>query len=172
MTAEQQGGNVCDEQVFDKLFRAHAKELYRYLYYRFGASASPQDMVQEAFIKLWNNCLKVPLEKARAFLYTVANNQTLNDLAKQKTVLTYQKMEASDSLSESPADVLEGKEYMDRLQSAIEGLHPDQRTAFLLNRIENKTHQEIADLMGMPRKTVEKKIYAAVKNLQEKIGKI
>jgi RNA polymerase sigma-70 factor (ECF subfamily) len=172
MTSEQQPDNVCNEQVFKKLFLDHAKDLYRYLYYRFGARANPQDMVQEAFIKLWNNCLRVPLEKARAFLYTVANNQTLNDLAKEKTALDYRAQVNPNQFSESPNDLLEEKEYLERLQAAIEGLPPDQRAAFMLSRVENKTHQEIAEIMGQPRKTVEKKIYAAVRALQEKLGKI
>jgi RNA polymerase sigma-70 factor (ECF subfamily) len=171
MTAEQPD-NVCNEQVFKNLFQTHSKDLYRYLYYRFGAQANPQDMVQEAFIKLWNNCLRVTREKARAFLFTVASNQTLNDLARTKTALDYRGKADPHQYSESPEDILEEKEYMDRLQSALEELHPDQRAAFLLNRIENKTHQEIAEIMDMPRKTVEKKIYAAVKALREKMFRI
>lgn len=164
--------NVCNEQVFKGLFEAHAKDLYRYLYYRFGARANAQDMVQEAFIKLWDNCIRVPFAKARAFLFTVANNQTLNELAKEKTALNYRGSANPNPLAETPTDLLEEKEYMERLQAAIEGLPPDQRAAFLLNRVENKTHQEIATIMEMPRKTVEKKIYAAVRTLQEKVGRI
>ena len=81
--------NICDEKLFNNLFRKHAKEIHDFLYYKYGADNYPKDLVQDAFIKLWNNCEKIVPEKARSFLFTVANNQVLNDLSKKKTVLKY-----------------------------------------------------------------------------------
>ncbi len=58
---------------------------------------------------------------------------------------------------------------MERLQKAIEDLSEEQRVTFLLNRIEGKKHQEIADMLGISRKAVEKRIYTAVKILKQKL---
>lgn len=163
---------VCNERMFQKIFEANSRDLHRFLYYKYGQDNNPQDLVQEAFIKLWNNCMNVLPEKARAFLFTVANNQMLNELAKKKTALAYSQQKAKDYTHESPEFILEGNEYMSRLQRALEDLPPEQRTAFLLNRIEGKKHQEIAEMMGISRKAVEKRIYAALSMLREKIGNI
>lgn len=78
---------ICDEKVFNELFKLHSKDLYKFLYYKYGSDNNPADLVQEAFIKLWNHCHKVLPEKARSFLFTVANNQMLNELAKKKDCL-------------------------------------------------------------------------------------
>lgn len=164
--------NVCEEGVFDRLFKKHAQELYKFLYYKFGEDNNPQDLVQEAFIKLWNNCHKVTIDKARSYLFTVANNQMLNELAKKKTVLKYNKEPVKSYTIESPDYVMEETEYMDRLQQALESLTEDQRVTFLLNRIEGKKHQEIAELLGISRKAVEKRIYTAVAILRKKVGNI
>jgi RNA polymerase sigma factor (sigma-70 family) len=129
-------GGVCDENVFQGIFEANSKDLYRFLYYKYGQDNNPQDLVQDAFIKLWNNCKQVLPEKARAFLFTVANNQMLNELAKKKTALAYSRERPKDYTHESPEFILEENEYMARLQRAIEELTPEQRAAFLLNRIE------------------------------------
>lgn len=162
--------NVCEEEVFNNLFKIHSKDLYKFLYYKYGDDNNPKDLVQEAFIKLWSNCAKVPAEKARAFLFTVANNQMLNELAKKKTVIKYAQEKPKSYTHETPQFKLEEDEYLNKLQNAIESLTEQQRVAFLLNRIEGKKHQEIAEMLGISRKAVEKRIYTALDTLREKIG--
>lgn len=164
--------NVCDEKVFDELFRTHSKDLANFLYYKYGADNNPKDLVQDAFIKLWDKCKKVTPEKARSFLFTVANNQMLNELAKKKTVLNYNLQKQKVHTEESPQYIMEENEFMQRLQQAIENLTEEQRVTFLLNRIEDKKHQEIADLLGISRKAVEKRIYKTLAILREKVGNI
>ncbi len=164
--------NICEEKLFNELFRAHSKNLHDFLYYKYGKENNPQDLVQEAFLKLWNNCHNVIPEKVRSFLFTVANNQMLNELSKKKTVLTYSQQKPKQHTIESPEYILEEKEYMDKLQNAIENLSEAQRTAFLLNRIEGKKHKEIAEMLGISRKAVEKRIYTALNILREQIGDI
>jgi RNA polymerase sigma factor (sigma-70 family) len=169
---ENQGENICEEKLFNTLFQLHSTDLYRFLYYKYGPQNNPKDLVQEAFIKLWDNCHKVLPSKARSFLFTVANNRMLNDLAKKKTVLKYSQERPKGHTVESPEYIMEENEYMSRLQAAIESLTEDQRVTFLLNRIEGKKHQEIADMLGISRKAVEKRIYTALTIIQEKVGKI
>lgn len=76
--------HVCDEPVFRSIFERYSRDLYNFLYYKYGAENNPEDLMQEAFARLWNNCKKVSPEKAKSFLFTVANNQMLNDLARKK----------------------------------------------------------------------------------------
>lgn len=165
------GETVCQEKVFNELFKTHSRDLYNFLYYKYGEENNPADLVQEAFIKLWDNCQKVLPEKARAFLFTVANNQMLNDLARKKTVLKYH-LESRETVSfQSPEFVLEETEYMERLQRAISELTEEQRVTFLLSRIEGKKHREIAEMLGISQKAVEKRIYTAVAMITQKVGK-
>lgn len=164
--------NICEEKRFNEIFKIHAKDLYNFMFYKYGEDNNPEDLVQEAFIKLWDNCHKVLPEKARAFLFTVANNQMLNELSKKKTVMRYKQEKHKAYTIESPEYIMEEDEYMKRLQSAIESLTDDQRVTFLLNRIEDKKHEEIAKMLGISRKAVEKRIYKAVEIITKKIGKI
>lgn len=162
--------NVCEERLYNELFRMYSKDLHDFLYYKFGKENNPKDLVQEAFLKLWNNCHKVTREKAKSFLFTVANNQMLNELSKKKTVLTYAQQKPKKYTHESPEYLMEENEYMDKLQNAIENLTEEQRVAFLLNRIEGKKHKEIAEILGISRKAVEKRIYKALDKLREQVA--
>lgn len=164
--------NVCNERVFQKLFETHAKDLYKFLYYKYGSDNNPQDLVQEAFVKLWNNCGKVIPEKARSFLFTVANNQMLNELAKKGTALAYSREPQKEFTNESPEYIFEENEYKLKVEKALAALTPEQRTAFMLNRVEGKKHKEIAEMLGISQKAVEKRIYTALSILREKIGDV
>ncbi len=169
---EKAEDNICEESLFSELFRKHSKDLHDFLYYKYGKENNPKDLVQEAFLKLWNNCHKVALEKARSFLFTVANNQMLNELSKKKTVLNYTLQKPKHHTIESPEYIMEGNEYMDTLQRAIENLTEAQRTTFLLNRIEGKKHKEIAEMLGISSKAVEKRIYTTLNILRRQVGDI
>lgn len=164
--------NICEESLFKELFKKHSKDLHDYLYYRFGAENNPKDLVQEAFIKLWDNCHKITVEKAKSFLFTVATNKMINELSKKKTVLNYARQKPKDYTHESPEYVMQENEYMAKLQQAIENLTEEQRVTFLLNRIEGKKHKEIAELLGISRKTVEKRIYSALDKLRKHVDGI
>ena len=164
--------NVCEENLFNELFETHSKDLYNFLYYKYGPDNNPQDLVQEAFIKLWNNCHKVIKDKAKAFLFTIANNQMLSELSKKKTAKTYAEEKPISYSTETPAFVLEEKEYGEKVSQALAALTEDQRVTFMLNRVEGKKHQEIADMLGISRKAVEKRIYTALAKLREKIDEL
>ena len=46
-------------------------------------------------------------------------------------------------------------------EKVLSSLKPEQREAFMLSKIEGKTHQQIAELIGVTKKVVEHRIYAA-----------
>ena len=71
--------------------------------------------------------------------------------------------------NESPEFLMQENEYMIELQKAISNLTEAQRSAFLLNRIEGKKHKEIAVLLNISTKAVEKRIYGALKRLRKDI---
>lgn len=160
--------NVCEERVFSTLFRANSKTVFNYIYYKFGNEEKAHDAVQEAFLKLWENCAKVSPDKAKSYLYTVANNLSLNVIKAEKVRLKH----ADKSLrisNESPEYLLEQKQYQEKLDNALNSLPENQRTTFLLNRIDGKKYTEIAEMEGISVKAVEKRMHLALKSLREQI---
>ncbi len=111
MNNKKDTGNVCKEETFNQIFKSYAKDLHDFLYYKFGETNNPQDIVQVAFEKLWKNCNNVNPEKAKSFLFTVANNEMLNSISRNKTVLNYNKQNIKNYTHESPEFLLEEKEY-------------------------------------------------------------
>lgn len=163
--------NVCDEQVYSEVFRTHSKTIFNYIYYKFGNEEKAHDAVQEAFVKLWENCAKVAPEKAKAFVYKVANNLYLNVIKAEKVRLKYKDPEATIT-REDPAFLMEEQEFKQKLEAALAALPENQRTTFLLNRIDGKKYREIAEMEGVSVKAIEKRMHLALKSLREDIDGI
>jgi len=164
--------NVCNPKIFEKLFKTYSKALKRFLYFKFGDLESAEDVMQEAFIKLWSNCKKVEFEKAKSFLYTVGNNLFINIKKHEKVVRNHQKQIKTYNNDESPQYLLEEKEFYVKIKKTIEALPEKQRVVFLMSRIEKKKYKEIAEELGLSVKAVEKRMHGALIVLREKIGKV
>lgn len=164
--------HICEESIFSSLFEKHSKNLHDFLYYKYGNGLNPRDIVQDAFIKLWENCAKVTPEKAKSFLFTTANNLMLNAYAHKKVVIKYEQTKPISHTNESPEFLMQEDEYRKKLETAIANLTEAQRTAFLLNRVEGKRFKEIAAILEISTKAVEKRIYGALKKLREDIDEL
>ena len=161
---------TCNENTFSKIFKEHVSALRNFLYYKFGDYEQAEDKTQEAFIKLWQNCKDVPVEKAKSFLYTVAKNSSLNEIAHKKIVLEYQKTSNPISkTNENPEFILEQEQFHEKLMTAINNINETQRVAFLMNRIDGKKYHEIADELGISVKAVEKRIHLALLEIKKEI---
>jgi len=161
--------SVCNEKVFSTIYDEYAKDLHDYLYYKYGNQIDINDKVQEAFIKLWEKCKEVIPEKAKGFLFMVAKNMVLNEIKHQKIVLKYQKLKPKDYTNETPEFLMEKEQFLQKFQRALSKLTEEQRIVFLLNKVEGKKHQEIADMLNITKKVVEYRIYTAFKIIKSEI---
>lgn len=164
--------SVCESQNFETLFNDYSESLRNIMYYKCGDVDLANDLVQDAFVKLWKNCSKIVYVKAKSFLYKVANNDLLNHIAHQKVVLKYKQLPHSEIFNQDPQFLIEEKEFMNRLKKAIEDLPEKQRVTFLLSRVDKKSYKEIAEIMGVSVKAIEKRIHYALLSLREQLGNI
>lgn len=159
--------DVCEEKTYHALYREHAPSLFRFLVYKSGDEARARDTVQDSFLKLWERCKEVLPEKAKSFLFTLANNAFLNEVRHEKVKLNYQSAPHSDVNSETPQYKMEYDEYKMRLEDAINALPEGQREVFLLNRVDNHTYKEMAEMLDVSVKAIEKRMHKALKKLKD-----
>ena len=167
---EPDENNVCAENTFQSLFLGLAKPLRNFLIYKGSESGQADDIVQESFIKLWENCKKVIPEKAKSYLYTLASNSFKNEMAHLKVRLKYVNSNpTSDKMIETPEFKMEENEFKERLENAISEMPVTQRDVFLMNRIDKMTYAEIAETLGVSVKAIEKRMGKALKHLRSNI---
>lgn len=165
--------SVCEEKTFRILFDNHSEVIRNFIYYKCGNMQQAEDITQDAFVKLWKNCKKVVFEKAKSFVMKVAQNAFYNEMDHKKVVLKYNAQANPIRIDgQSPEFLIEEKEFMVKLQRSISELPVKQREVFLLSRKDKKTYREIAEMIGLTQKAVERRMHLALVELREKLGDI
>ncbi len=153
------------------IFDQHSETIRNFLYYKCRDLQQAEDLTQDAFIKLWKNCEKVLFEKAKSFVMKVAQNAFYNEVEHKKVILKYNQGAGSiKSFANSPEFIMEEKEFMVKLQRCISDLPDREREVFLLSRKDKKTYREIAEIIGITQKAVERRMSLALRELRDKIG--
>ncbi|MDJ1469915.1 RNA polymerase sigma-70 factor [Cytophagaceae bacterium DM2B3-1] len=127
-----------------------------------------EDIVQEVFIKIWNNRENLQFNfSIKAYLYRSAINSALNYLEKSKKTVTLE----SDSMPEpSHSDVEETfnlKEVETHIQDALNNLPPACKAIFVLSRYEDMSYREIAESLQLSPKTIENQMGKALKLMRD-----
>lgn len=160
--------DICKEFIFSAFFKEQARALRNFLYFRFGDEEMAEDITQDTFLKLWKNCADV--RHPKSFIYTAARNSALNHVASKKIALKYAENNPGRAVdNQAPDYILQEEEFRQKFEKALAGLTEAQRIALLLNRIEGKKYKEIAEILGISVKAVEKRIHGALIALSEKI---
>jgi RNA polymerase sigma-70 factor (ECF subfamily) len=166
----QKKNNICNENIFKKVYDTLALDLRNFLIYKFQDLESAEDVVQESFIKLWHNCEKVSFIKAKSFLFTIANNMFLNIKKHEKIVREFEKKSNQSKYNSiSPEYIMIEEEYAQKLENAINALPEKQKEVFRMSRIEKLKYHEIADKLQVSVKTVEKRMSDALRFLRTQL---
>lgn len=158
-----------DNVGFEQLFDAYCDELRHYIFYKSGDEEVAEDIVQDAFLKIWEMRATVRPETARALLYTIATNQFANKYKRQKLKFKFQQTIVEDRTFETPEFEMEVKEFDRKLQRVLSELGEKSRTVFLMNRMDQMTYNEIANNLNISVKAVEKRMKKALEFVRKEI---
>ncbi len=169
----KENNNLCEESYFSEFYIKNVQSATNFAYYKSGDSDAALDIVQDAFAKIWENCSQIDYTKVKTYLFTTVNNLFLNTVKHQKVVMAFAKdTPALDKTNQSPEYLLEEEEFKIKLQNAIASLSEAQREVFLMNRIDGKKYREIAEILDISQKAVEKRMSGALKILKDQIENI
>lgn len=153
-----------------RVFNEIRVELVSALFYLLGNQEDAQDAAQDAFLKCWRTRQSLDdVQNIRAWIFRVGLN-TAKDLQRsawrrraRPLLGDCAQSSAGDS---SPADALEEKEVLGRLQSALVELRAEEKAVFLLRQNGDLTYEEIAQLRRLPVGTVKTQMRSALQKLR------
>jgi RNA polymerase sigma factor (sigma-70 family) len=156
------------------LYQAHARELHGFARRHVGRQEA-EDVVQDTYLHLLQRGNAATLEHPRAYLFRIAANLAMDLARKTKIRLHYADAGfGHDCNAEAPASpeaAAGGAMELRRLQASLAELPPLCRDAFLLNRIEDLTHAEIASRLGVSERTIDRYIVKAWAHLRGHFGR-
>lgn len=169
---KKQEKSVCEEATFQVLYESHITNVRNFVYYKIGDLDKAEDIAQDAFIKMWQNCKTVVFDTALGFVMTVAKRLFLNMVRHQKVKMNFEKRPQTDRNNQSPEFIAQENEFKAHLENAISSLPEKQREVFLMNRIDKMPYREIAESLEISVKAVEKRMNNCLKNLKNKVKEL
>ncbi len=130
-----------------------------------------QDIAQESFLRLCQNELAdTPAPEIRFWLFRVARNLALNELAKGRTSLKFWQRAAEifNRKNCNPGEQIERNETKNLLLALLDILPEQQRSALLLREREEMSYREIALVLNVSESKVKVDIFRARTKLREK----
>ena len=170
-----------DDAAFKTLFERHFRLAYSVIYRQLGVASEAEDLVQEAFLRVYRAAPKYePTAKFSTWLYTVVTNLCLNykrDRARSKLRLVSSRDDDANPLEQMAQDdqpehdALDQAERTRQVREAIAELPENQRMALILSRYEDKSYEEVAEILGTTVAAVKSLTSRARTTLKEKLAK-
>lgn len=162
-----------DVTAADELIKTYYPEILKYCIWHAPNKTLAEDAVQETFLKAIRYMDKyVHRGMFRAFLYKIASNTCIDMWRKQESIKEVPEgMELGQmEMSYEESGFTEVQALLD-LQRMIRILPEEQREIVILRFGHNLTIREIANILGLPFRTVQSRIRLALKKLKREYGK-
>ena len=156
-------------QEFEQAFDMYYSNVRNFLYYKTSQVELSEDVAQDAFVKLWETRDKIDKSSIKAYVFTIANNLMINKLKRNQLKYRFLKLQDDKKDIKTPQYLMEMKEFDEKLQKALAKLPDGAREVFLMNRIDDLKYREIADMLGLSMKAVEKRMSRALAILRQEI---
>ena len=161
-----------DASAFDVLVIRHQKTIHRVCYRFTGNTEDAADLTQEVFVKAYRSLPKFRGTSAfSTWLYRIAVNACLSFKASRKN-----KMEEWDEDHDIVAGGPSAEETLDALsnarniRAALETLPERQRLTVIMKVLEERTHAEVAEILGSNVGTVKANLFFAIRNLRKQLA--
>jgi len=158
---------ICAEEKFKNVFLQYNTRLQRFLQSKGLNTEEAADMAQDVFMKLWKNCAQVIESSVLSYIFTLANNQRIDEARKVKVRLKFQGQLSNQSNTITPQYSLEEKEFKTKIEDALSSMSLASREVFMMNRFDDMRYADIATTLGISTKAVEKRMSKALNHLRE-----
>lgn len=160
-----------DKQAFAPIINKYKNQLYATILRMTRNPQDAQDLVQDAFIKVYRNLDKYDGSGAfGGWLYRVAINHCMDEFRKKSySTIQIEVDEAKVVNREHPEVVFLKKEKSRQLERLIATLPEDERLIILLRYINEMSYEDIGELMNVPLSTVRNKLHRAKKKMRDTV---
>jgi RNA polymerase sigma-70 factor (ECF subfamily) len=167
-------GRALDKATLERLYVKLEKPMFNVVYRWLWNNCDAQDVVQEAFLKIWKVRDEVDLETVEPLLYRTALNLASNRRRSSRLWRWIGIDAASDEASPAPTseEALAKAQIRQRVRVAIEALPERLREVILLTEYSELTHQEIGTTLGIPAGTVGSRRNTAIAQLSQQLGDV
>lgn len=161
-----------DVDTFKQIFLPHHQLLYRIAYRLMESASGAEDMVQEAYIKLWDKRNDLDnIENYRSFAMVVLRNICMDHLRKKKEKILinpeWENIESIPLINE-----IEQKDEVNYIKRLIDKLPDQQRQVMIFKHWDNYSDEEIEQITGLSQGNIRVILSRARKTIKEQFNRL
>lgn len=163
-----------DQRAFAILVNRHVKKFHAAAYRMCGDTQESEDIVQEAFLKLWSKPQMWDSTRGAKFatwFYRIVTNLAIDKMRRKKAVAVGEVIDVFADTRDSQEETLNEQQRQGALESAIQALPDRQKAALNLCFYEGLSNREAADILGVSVKALESLLVRAKTALKEELSK-
>jgi RNA polymerase sigma-70 factor, ECF subfamily len=164
-TAKSEALSMINEPDYNDAVKNYARNIFRFVFKNLRDKDASDDVVQDCFLKLWQNRAVVDKQKVRSWLFSVAHHAMIN----------YAKAEARKTGLENAGAVLTASrstpefDLKEILEKSLQELPPLQRSIILLRDYEGYNYREIGDILKLGESQVKVYLFRARQRIKDSI---
>jgi RNA polymerase sigma-70 factor, ECF subfamily len=161
-----------DAEAFTALYDRHVRAAYSLAYRMMGERQATEDLVQEAFLKVWRaaGIYRAERGSVRIWILSIVHNRGIDQIRSHASRRrTQERIEASASRSQPSEAFAEAwrNSQKSQVKEALRELPPEQLKVLELAYYSGHTHVEIAELLGLQLGTVKGRMRLGLKRIRE-----
>ncbi|MDI9625186.1 MAG: RNA polymerase sigma-70 factor [Bacteroidota bacterium] len=162
-------------EAFEIIYNRYVGKLYNFMLgITRGDEYMSEEMVQTAFIRLWETRERIDTGKSLiSYLATIAKNTLYNKYKRQTVELIYREMVLREEteIDHTTEQQVEGEWLKRSLDDLIDQMPPGRKNIYKLSRQQEMSTKEIAEKLGISVSTVETQLSLATKYMKNELLK-
>jgi RNA polymerase sigma-70 factor, ECF subfamily len=161
-----------NEQQINNWYHTYNNDIYKFILYMINDHEQAKDLMQDTFIRAYNNLNSFQGENEKAWLYRIARNLTIDFIRKKKPIHYY--MDSALSIKSpglTPDQTLSLNEQEKDLYIAITKLKRSYREVIILRKIKELSIKETASILGLSEGKVKTNLWRGLNSLKEQLQK-
>ncbi|GAB3985410.1 RNA polymerase sigma-70 factor [Spirosoma daeguense] len=165
--------SLGEVDAFDQLYHRYKQPVYANIFKMVKQPEAAEDILQEVFITLWENRQRVQTDKSvGGWLFVVSYNKAASFLKKKlkESMVVQQQPELPDT--SAPEESLDEELFdvqLSLIEEAVSHLPARKKEVFRLLRFEGKTHEEVAESLGISVQSVRDYLKQATRSVKAHI---
>lgn len=161
-----------NQQAFEILYNKYKTLLYIHAYKKLQDREQVKDLIHEIFLNIWEKRSTLVIqENFSNYLYHAVRYKVIDVIASKYTAEKYKHFQSFLDNKTTPADYRVRERILTSIiDKEINGLPPRMREVFELSRVENLSHSQIAEKLGLTTQSVRSHIKNALRILRVKLN--
>lgn len=158
--------------TFDQVYARHWRPLYRTALRMLGDQQSAEDIIQDAYVRLWENWNTMPHTNIKGWLFTTTYYMVLDRMKQRQSSESIEQAEFAEPLAPGADELLRTKQLQLEIDTCVETLPEQCRRVYTMSRHNHLSIKTIALQLGISPKTVEYHVTIALRRIRQSVGSI